>query len=79
LVDLNKSGLISIFNDHIEITNYQKLLIALKAIELGADFEKITRSLGWLEFEEILAYVFEFNGFGVKKDLDSNLKKDVGK
>ena len=44
----------------------QRIEIAVKAIQLGADFEKISKSLGWKEFEELVARVFRENGFNTK-------------
>ena len=45
----------------------QRLEIAVRAIRAGADFERVSRSLGWLEFEEMVAYTFEENGYEVRR------------
>ena len=45
----------------------QRLEIAVRAITAGADFERVSRSLGWLEFEEMVAYTFEENGYDVNR------------
>ncbi len=45
----------------------QRLEIAVRAITAGADFERVSRSLGWLEFEEMVAYTFEENGYNVSR------------
>jgi len=45
----------------------QRLEIAVRAITAGADFERVSRSLGWLEFEEMVAYTFEENGYDVSR------------
>jgi hypothetical protein len=45
----------------------QRLEIAVRAVRAGADFERVSRSLGWLEFEEMVAYTFEENGYEVSR------------
>jgi len=45
----------------------QRLKIAIKAIELGVDIERVCRSLTWLEFEDISILAFETNDFMTKK------------
>lgn len=60
---LEAEGLVTVSGDSIELSVEQRLGIAVKAVEAGADFERVSRSLGWLEFEEMAAHVFEENGF----------------
>lgn len=62
-----EEGLISLTGSTIQLTLEQRLDLSLRAVELGADFETISRELGWLEFEELSAKVFEANGFRVKR------------
>lgn len=57
---LERSGL-------IEASPGQRLNIAVRALKLGADFERVCRALGWLEFEEMTAHVFEENGYRVRR------------
>jgi hypothetical protein len=45
----------------------QRLGLAIMAIEAGADFQRVSNVLGWLEFEELVAHVFEMNGFEVNR------------
>jgi hypothetical protein len=45
----------------------QRLKIAIKAIELGADIERVCKSLTWLEFEDISVLAFEINDFRTTK------------
>lgn len=61
------SGLLSIQNGSIFLNLEQRLDIAMRAIEVGADPEAVSRCLGWLEFEELSARVFESNGFRVMR------------
>ena len=56
---------VSLQGESITLRLEQRLNVAMKAVEAGADSETISRSLGWLEFEELSAKVFEANGFRV--------------
>ena len=51
----------------MELTRDNRLGLAVKAIEKGADFQTVSRSLGWLEFEELAAHVFAMNGYSVHR------------
>ena len=64
---LKVESLISERGDLIEASPGQRLKIAVRAVELGADIERVCRALGWLEFEEMAAYVFEENGYRVRR------------
>lgn len=65
LAQLSEEGLVTVRGDSLELSRDNRLGLAVKAIELGADFQTVSQSLGWLEFEELAAYVFEMNGYGV--------------
>ncbi len=65
LQQLVDDGLASIQGETISLGLDQRLNVAMKAVEAGADTEAVSRSLGWLEFEELSAKVFEANGFRV--------------
>ncbi|RLI09014.1 hypothetical protein DRO42_05325 [Candidatus Bathyarchaeota archaeon] len=64
---LGAEGLVSERDGLIEASPVQRLGIAVKAVELGADLERVCRALGWLEFEEMTAHVFEENGYEVRR------------
>lgn len=53
----------------VEANNYGRIMLSVKAIELGADIENVTRMLHWKEFEGITALALEKNNFLVKKNL----------
>ena len=53
--------------DLVRASLSQRLEIAVRAVMAGADFERVSRSLGWLEFEEMVAYTFEENGYDVSR------------
>ena len=65
LQHLVDEGLVSMQGKSITLGLEQRLSVAMKAVEAGADPEVVSRSLGWLEFEELSAKVFEANGFRV--------------
>lgn len=63
----NDEGLLAVKDGVIIVSLEQRLRLSVKAVELGADFEAVSRGLDWLEFEEMSAKVFEANGFSVKR------------
>ena len=66
LRELKTSGLIEYSTDTVSASVEQRIELAVMAIKLGADFEKVSKSLGWLEFEELVARVFRENGYNTK-------------
>lgn len=67
LVRLKQEGLVKEDGGLIEASPGQRLELAVKAVNLGADFERVCRALGWLEFEEMAAHILEENGYGVRR------------
>lgn len=65
---LEKNKLLVLNGKNIEISNYNKILLTVRAIELRADIESTTSLLHWKEFEEIAAFILERNNFIVKKN-----------
>ena len=65
LGQLSELDIITFEGDRITLSLDQRLQLATKAVEVGADFESVSRSLGWKEFEEISAKVLEENRFRV--------------
>jgi Holliday junction resolvase-like predicted endonuclease len=62
---LVSEGIILRKDDLLEADRKQRLILAVKAVQYGADFRRVCRALGWLEFEEMVSYVFEENGYRV--------------
>jgi len=56
-------GTITLACGAVRLSTEQRVRLAVKAVELGLDFQTVSNSLGWLEFEELAAHVFEVNGF----------------
>lgn len=52
----------------LEASPGQRVRIAVQAIELGADFERVCRLLEWKEFESITTKAFELYNYRVKKN-----------
>ena len=67
LDQLAMDSLVGEKGDLVKASLSQRLEIAVRAIRAGADFERVSRSLGWLEFEEMVAYTFEENGYDVSR------------
>jgi Holliday junction resolvase-like predicted endonuclease len=53
----------------VEANSLQRLKLAVQAIQLGADVERVSSFLQWKEFENITAVAFERNSYSVKKNL----------
>lgn len=66
---LQKDGLLYLQNKLVEVDSLKRLKLAVHAIELGADVERVSGFLDWKEFENIAAIAFEQNGYRVKRNL----------
>jgi Holliday junction resolvase-like predicted endonuclease len=66
---LQNDGLLYLRNKLIEVDSLKRLKLAVHAIELGADVERVSGFLDWKEFENIAAIAFERNGYSVKRNL----------
>ena len=60
-------GLIQLSDKAIETSLTQRIKIALRALQFGADFERVCGFLGWQEFESVAAMAFEANNFTVER------------
>jgi hypothetical protein len=67
LKKLYNEGLIQRKNEIVETSANQRVKIAVQAIKLGADFEKVCSFLDWSEFENLATAAFEANYFTVKR------------
>lgn len=66
---LQKDGLIYVRDNMLEASGIQRLQVALRALRMGADVERVSNLLHWKEFEAITAVAFEDNGYEVTKNL----------
>jgi Holliday junction resolvase-like predicted endonuclease len=66
---LQKDGLIYLKKDVVEAESLQRLKLAVKAVNLGADLEHVSGFLRWQEFEDIAAVALARNNYAVEKNL----------
>jgi Holliday junction resolvase-like predicted endonuclease len=60
-------GLIEGEEGVIEVSSNQRVKLAIHAINLGTDIERVCKVLEWIEFENFAAAAFEANNFAVKR------------
>lgn len=65
--ELSNSNLTEKRNFLVKVSPVQRLKIALKAISLGADIQRVCRNLSWKEFEDVAVMAFQGNGYSVVK------------
>ncbi len=63
LEKMQNEGLVYLDKDSVEVDGYNRLKIAVKAINIGADVECVSNMLSWQEFEDIAAVALERNGY----------------
>lgn len=66
---LQNDGLVYARNGFVQADNAQRLKLAVRAMELGADVERVSSMLEWQEFENMAAIALERNGYGVQRNL----------
>ena len=64
---LESMGLATVSENIVSLELEQRLKLAIKLVEMGGDLRNTSYDLGWLEFEEFSAKVFQENGFNVMK------------
>lgn len=69
LEKLQNDRLVYLQNKVITVDGLNRLKLAVHAIQLGADVERVSGFLDWKEFENIAAVAFERNGYSVKNNL----------
>jgi len=63
---LTDARLVKYANQLIETSPNQRARMAIHAVKLGADLERVCNVLEWKEFENITATAFEANNYAVK-------------
>jgi Holliday junction resolvase-like predicted endonuclease len=66
---LQNDGLLYLRNKIIDVDGLKRLKLAVRAVQLGADLERVTGFLDWKEFENMAAIAFDRNNYSVKKNL----------
>lgn len=74
---LADGGLVRWKGKVLEVSSGQRVRIAVQAMKLGADFQRVCTSLEWREFESISTKAFEAYNFNVKKNF--RFKAENGK
>jgi Holliday junction resolvase-like predicted endonuclease len=69
LKQLQNDGMVYLRGDMIEADGSCRLKLAVKAVALGADVERISDFLRWQEFEDLAAIALERNGYIVAKNV----------
>ena len=65
---LHGEGFLTLSGGIVSVNGGQRLKMAARAVELGADIERVSRFLNWEEFERFSTLSFEANEFQVKKN-----------
>ena len=66
---LQNDDMVYLRDNIVEADDSCRLKLAVKAVALGADIERISGFLRWLEFEDIAAMALERNGYIVAKNV----------
>jgi Holliday junction resolvase-like predicted endonuclease len=66
---LQNDGMVYLRDNIVEADDSCRLKLAVKAVALGADIERISDFLRWQEFEDIAAIALERNGYVVAKNV----------
>ena len=69
LKKLEKEGLIYFRDNLLWADGFQRLRLAVYAVQLGADLEYVCSFLGWREFERVAVMAFERNDYEVAENL----------
>lgn len=68
LENLKKNELIEDYDkEKLKVNFENRLKMAIKAIQLGGDIEKVCKKLDWKEFENFVLKALEMNGYNVIK------------
>lgn len=65
LQTLQRDGLIYELDGFLQTNALQRVSLAVRALELGADYERVSCFLDWKEFESLAAVALEVHGYKV--------------
>jgi Holliday junction resolvase-like predicted endonuclease len=69
LTKLQDDQLVYVQGDLVAADNFQRLKLAIHAIQSGADPERVSAFLHWREFEGMAAVAFEQKGYKIQRNL----------
>ena len=64
---LKRENLIEYDGDHLSATQEQRMKLAIKAVNWGADPKTVCKPLGWDEFEDFAEFALKAGGYGTFK------------
>jgi Holliday junction resolvase-like predicted endonuclease len=66
---MQSDGFVNVNNGFVKADGVQRLKLAVRAMELGADIERVSSLLEWQEFESMAVIALGQNGYGVRRNL----------
>ena len=69
LAALRKRGFVTLSDGFLSMDGQQRAMLAEQLIHDGVDPKKVSRHLGWQEFEDLTEHVLTENGFSTRKHL----------
>jgi len=66
---LQKDGLVYLRDGFLQTSTLQRVSLAVRALQLGADYERVSAFLEWKEFERLAAAALDMHGYTVKLNL----------
>lgn len=66
---LQKDGLVYLHDGFLQTSALQRVGLAVRALQLGADNERVSGFLEWKEFERLTAAALDMHGYAVKLNL----------
>jgi hypothetical protein len=66
---LQSDGLIYLLDEFLQTDILQRVRLAVRALELGADYERVSGFLEWKEFENLAALALEMHGYTVTANI----------
>jgi len=69
LQSLHNDGLVYLLDGFLQTSALQRVSLAMRALELGADYERVSGFLEWKEFESLAAIALEMHGYSVSANI----------
>jgi len=69
LQTLQRDGLVYLLDRFVQTSALQRVGLAVRALELGADYERVSGFLEWKEFESLAAAALEMHGYRVTANM----------
>lgn len=66
---LQNEGLLYLNSGIVDVSGVQRLKLAVRALQLGADPERVSNFLRWQEFEAVASVALEQDGYSIARNL----------